>query len=106
MKRLILCLLLVGLAASANAYHSGISETETADSNASCNAAFHAGCATTDDDHEEQTHTASSRGFAAPAGALGSSGLELALIALLVSGAIGGRLQQSRSKKTALGNVA
>ncbi|UCD67709.1 MAG: hypothetical protein JSW48_12890 [Betaproteobacteria bacterium] len=96
MKRLILCLLLVGLAASANAYHSGVSETTTADENASCNAAFHAGCPT-DADHEEQTHTASSSGFAAPAGDLGSSTFETAVIAFLVFAVVRVRMRQPGS---------
>jgi hypothetical protein len=106
MKRWMSILSLAFYATSASAYHTGISETETADANASCNAAFHAGCAITDDDHEEQTHSASSSGFAAPAGAMGSSVLEMALIVLLVTGAVGGRLQQCRSKTTAFGNVS
>ena len=84
MKRAIVGILFLCFAAVANAYHSGISETTTADESASCNAAFHAGCADTDADHEEQTHTASSSGFAAPAGTMGSSFLEIGLLALLV----------------------
>ena len=84
MKRVIVGILFLCFAAVANAYHSGISETTTADASASCNAAFHSGCVDDDADHEEQTHTASSSGFAAPAGAIGSSILEIGLLALLV----------------------
>ena len=83
MKRLVLGLWLLCSPVFSQAYHSGISETTTADANASCNAAFHSGCAD-DPDHEEQTHDASSSGFAAPAGALGGTALELGLIGLLL----------------------
>lgn len=82
MKRLVLSLWLLFFPVFSQAYHSGINETTTADANASCNAAFHDGCA--DSDHEEQTHDASSSGFAAPAGALGGTAPELGLIALLL----------------------
>lgn len=85
MKHVMLGFLLFCFAAFANAYHSGISETTTADANASCNAAFHSGCVDADTDHEEEhTHTASSSGFAAPAGTIGSSIVEIGLLALLV----------------------
>lgn len=100
MKHWSTALLLAFCAMTANAYHSGINETETADSNASCNAAFHTGCET-DTDHEEQTHTASSSGFAAPAGGLGGSALEIALIVLLVTATAVPRLKQSRSGRKA-----
>ena len=82
LKRFVLGLWLLCFSALSHTYHSGISETTTADSNASCNAAFHSGCA--DTDHEEQTHDVSSSGFAAPAGTLGGTVLELGLIALLL----------------------
>lgn len=90
MRHAIVAILLWCFAAAANAYHSGISETTTAASNASCNAAFNSSCvnadadAEPDHDHEEATHTASSSGFAAPAGAIGSSILEIGLLGLLV----------------------
>ena len=104
MKRWALTLVLAFYAMTVNAYHSGVSETETAASNASCNAAFNSGCVTdadTDTDHEEQTHTASSSGFAAPAGGLGGSALEIALIVLLVIATAGPRVLQSRARRTA-----
>jgi len=65
-------------------------QSATADLKASCNASFHEGC------KSAQTTTVSSSGFAAPAGALGSSGLESAFIAFLFSAAIGGRLYRRR----------
>jgi len=96
MKRLIFALMLSWCGTTANAYHSGISETTTADTKASCNAAFHAGCsADSDGDHEEQTQTADSSGFAAPAGGLGSSPTEVAVIILLVGGVVGARKRHS-----------
>ena len=106
MHRWMSILLFALCATGAKAYHSGINETETADSNASCNAAFHAGCATAVDDHEEQTHTASSSGFAAPAGPLGGSALEIALIALLLGGMVGGRVVDLKSAATSPDHAA
>ncbi len=84
MKRCLFGLLLACCAVNANAYHTGINETTTADNNASCNAAFHAGCP--EDDHDDGTQGVTSSGSAAPVGALGSSPLEMALIALLIGG--------------------
>ncbi|MGD8511727.1 MAG: hypothetical protein PVG05_08650 [Gammaproteobacteria bacterium] len=84
MKRFLSGLLLACCAVNASAYHSGINETTTAEGNASCNAAFHSGCP--EDGHDDGTETASSSGSAAPFGALGSSPLEMALIALLLGG--------------------
>ena len=89
MSRFITLLIFTLCTATTHAYHSDISETETADSSASCNAAFHDGCAT--DDHDEESHTASSSGSAAPVGVLGSSALEITLIVLLVGSIAWGR---------------
>ena len=102
MKRLGLGLWLFCFSVFSSAYHSGISEKTTADTNASCNAAFHSGCVA-DSDHEEQTHDASSSGFAAPAGTLGGTVLELGLIALLLwrvgrRGLAGSRKSASRGR--------
>ncbi len=60
-----------------------LAQSDTADLRASCNASFHAGCKST---------TTSSIGLAAPAGVLGSSGLEGVLVAVLIAGGIGRRL--------------
>jgi len=99
-----LAFFLIVFGATANAYHSGISETTTADARASCNAAFHSGCVD-DGDHEEQTQTASSSGFAAPAGGLGSSPAEIVFIALLVGGIVVGRRRFSLSGPGACANA-
>jgi len=53
-------------------------QSGTADERASCNASFHQTC------QPEPTSGASSSGFAAPIGVLGSSGLEGGLVALLI----------------------
>lgn len=63
-----------------DAEHSGYNEAESAESNANCSAAFHFGCA-----QEEQTHTASSDGFAAPIGKMGSSSTEIAFLVFIMS---------------------
>jgi hypothetical protein len=86
MKRLIFGLLLTCCAANASAYHSGINEDETAAGNASCNAAFQEDCP--EHTHDDGTEGVTSSGSAAPIGALGSSPLEIALIALLVGGVV------------------
>jgi len=65
--------------------HAG-AQSGTADSRASCNASFHQGCPS------DQTSTASSSGFAAPVGVLGSSGLEGGLVLLLIAGGIARQL--------------
>jgi len=87
MKRLIAGLLLWCVAGSAAAAYSA-----TADANASCNASFHEGCKT------DQTFTASSSGFAAPAGVLGGSPVEGALLSLLVAAGVAGRFYRSVAK--------
>jgi len=99
MKRLVAGLLLCCVAGSASSYHTDdASESTKADTRASCNAAFHVGC------QADQTFTASSSGFAAPAGALGSSGLESALVALLLAGGIGRGLYRARAGRGRRGN--
>ena len=87
MKRLISILVFALSASTANAYHTGISETPIADDNASCNAAFHAGCS--EEGHDDHDDTTSSSAVAAPAGALGGSVPEIVLIVALVAGAAG-----------------
>lgn len=94
MKRLLLGLVFCCVAGSAAAYHTDdANESTKADSNASCNAAFHLGCQT------DQTFTASSSGFAAPAGALGSSPAESAAISMLLAAAIGGGIVRSAAAR-------
>lgn len=61
-------------------------QSNTAVDRASCNASFHLGCVS------NQTSTASSSGFAAPVGMLGSSALEGGLVALLIAGGIARRI--------------
>jgi len=87
MKRLIAGFLLWCVAGSAAAAYSA-----TADAKASCNASFHEGCKT------DQTFTASSSGFAAPAGVLGGSPVEGALLSLLVAAGVAGRFYRSVAK--------
>ena len=84
MRRFLFGLLLTCCAVNASAYHSGVNETTTAAGNASCNAAFNAGCP--EDEHDDGTQGVTSSGSAAPIGVLGSSSLEIALIALLIGG--------------------
>lgn len=79
MKRLTLTLLLVLAANGVLAQTTGGSApNSTADTNASCNASFHAGCAT------DSGGSVASSGFAAPVGALGASLPESASLAVLV----------------------
>lgn len=86
MKRFLFGLLLTCCAVNASAYHSGINEDETAAGSASCNAAFQEDCAV--DTHDDGADGVTSSGSAAPVGALGSSPLEIALIALLVGSVV------------------
>ena len=95
MKWLVSIVMVALCASTSNAYHSGINEATTADANASCNAAFHAGCP--EEEHEDHTATAESSGFAAPAGALGGSPLEVALVVAIVAGMLSGRSHRFRS---------
>lgn len=63
-------------------------QSSTADERASCNASFHQGC------QSVQTSGTSSSAFAAPLGVLGSSGLEGALVTVLIAGGIARRLHR------------
>ena len=83
LKKMVFVIGFVFYTTIANANHSGVSESTTAEDAASCNAAFNTNCPLAD--LEDQSYTASSGGFAAPAGALGNSPLELAFIGLISS---------------------
>jgi len=65
-----------------------VAQSVIANEQASCNASFHQNC------EPDQSTVASSTGFAAPIGVLGSSGLEGGLLALLIAGGIGRRLHR------------
>ena len=67
-------------------------QNSTADDQASCNASFHQNCV------PDQTSTTSSSGFAAPLGVLGSSGLEGALVVLIVAGGVARRLHRHAAR--------
>jgi len=58
-------------------------QSDTADERASCQASFHEGC---------KSDSASSDGFAAPGGVLGSTVLEGGLVVLLIAGGVARRL--------------
>ena len=92
MKYLIVFVLMIFSAVSAQAEHNGGADDSTGE-NASCNASFNRNCP------EEQTHTADSSGFAAPAGALGSSPSEIAVISLLVAACVGGQVRRSSTRR-------
>jgi hypothetical protein len=65
--------------------HAG-AQSGTADERASCHASFQQDCV------PDETSTTSSSGFAAPAGLLGSSWLEVGLVLLMIAGGIARRL--------------
>ena len=77
MKYLLAFMITFFAAANAMAVHNGGDDLSTGE-NASCNASFNRNCVA------ESSYTADSSGFAAPAGELGSSLLEVAVLSLFL----------------------
>ena len=92
MKQAIFFVVILFCSAGALAEHNG--GTDFSDgANASCNASFNQNCFT------DQTYTADSSGFAAPAGELGSSAIEIVMFALFFATGIGARLHRSNARQ-------